>query len=201
MMEQYANDDEAKALNVTPESMVAFVQARHYEIVGTETAFLSNMLKQAMSLTEVLLRLNWELLIAGDDTGFIICDCPVAVVPPRASDEVGFLVPGSAKYLPLSRNLCLRLGEPGADRRYRKVDKESVRVINQNIAANSERFIMGSSRAQLENIVSRAGCTKIENIRRFTIEAVKSDEDGSLQKLSAQPRRYFYAKDGSDTAP
>src|SRR2546426_8401208 len=38
---------------------------------------------------------------------------------------------------------CLRLGEPGTSRKHRKIDKEAVRIVNQNIAANSERFIMG----------------------------------------------------------
>src|SRR5215472_12478565 len=138
------------------------------------------MLEQAESLSKVLLHLDWEVLVARKDTGFIICDCPVVVVPPRGSDQVGFLVPGSAKYLPLSGTLCLRLGDVGTRRTYRAIDKEAVRVINQNIAANSERFIMGPSRVQLENVVSRSGCTQIEETPRFILETVESDENGSL---------------------
>jgi hypothetical protein len=141
------------------------------------------------------------VLVASEETGFIICDSPVVVVPPKRSDQVGFLVPGSAKYLPLSRHLCLRLGEPGKYRKHRKIDKEAVRIVNQNIAANSERFVMGPSRVQLENIVSRSGSAKVDPTPRFTIETVESNDDGALQKLSAQPRRYFYPKDGAPCAP
>jgi Protein of unknown function (DUF4238) len=200
VMEKYERDT-GETLEVTPESMVESVQGKQFDIVATETAFVATMMEQAMSLTRVLLRLDWEVLVACEETGFIICDCPVAVVPPRGSDQVGFLVPGSAKYFPLSRHLCLRLGELGKSRKHRKIDKEAVRIVNQNIAANSERFIMGPSRVQLENIVLRSGSAKMESTPRFTIETVESDEDGALQKISAQPRRYFYPKNGAPCAP
>jgi hypothetical protein len=41
----------------------------------------------------------------------------------------------------------------------------------------------------------------MESMPRFTIETVKSDEDSALQKISSQPRRYFYPKDGALNAP
>jgi hypothetical protein len=200
LMEQYAQD-KGEPLKVTPESLVQFVTDKKYEIVATETAFLSTMMEQAMSLMRILLRLDWEVLVAPMETGFIICDCPVVVVPPRGSEQIGFLIPGSAKYFPLSRHLCLRLGEPGPKRRHRRIGKEEVRIVNQNIAANSERFIMGPSRVQLENVVSRSACAQAETSPRFTIETVESNEDGALQKITAQPRRYFYPKNGSCFAP
>lgn len=195
-MEQYSADT-GQDLNVTPESIVEFVQGNNYEIVATETAFLTTMMEQSMKLMNVLLQLDWEVLVANEDTGFILCDCPVAVVPPKGSGQVGFLIPGSAKYFPLSRQLCLRLGDPGRKREFRKISKLDVRIVNQNIAANSERFIMCPSKVQLENVVSRSGCAKMESTPRFIIETVEANEDGSLQKISAQPRRYFYPTDGS----
>jgi hypothetical protein len=200
VMEKYSRDT-GEPVKVTPESMVEAVQGKHLKFVATEVMFLSNMMKQATSLSELLTRLDWEVLTAPEETGFIICDCPVVVVPPKGTKEIGFLVPGSAKYMPISRYLCLRLGEPGRSRKYRTIDKESVRIVNLNIAANSERFIMGPSRQQLENIVSRSASSRIESIPRFTIETVESDDDGALQMLSAQPRRYFYPKTGAPHAP
>ena len=84
---------------------------------------------------------------------------------------------------------------------YRKLAKEDVRIINQNIAANSERFIMSPSKVQLENIVARSGSATMENTPRFIVETVQADDDGALQKICAQPRRYFYPKNGSQQAP
>jgi hypothetical protein len=37
----------------------------------------------------------------------------------------------------------------------------------------------------------------MEDTPRFVVETVESDDDSALQKMSAQPRRYFYPKDGS----
>jgi hypothetical protein len=185
-----------EAIHLTPESMVESVREKQFEIVATETTFLTNMTDQAMRLATILQQLDWEMLIASDETGFIVCDCPVAVVPPKGCNDVGFMVPGSAKYFPLSRQLCLRLGEPGKRRRLRGLDKEGVRTVNLNIAANSERFVMGPSKVQLENVVNRSGSQQIEATPRMIIETVESDDDGSLQKLVSQPRRYFYPKNG-----
>ena len=198
---EQVESETGRTVGLTPESMVEDVKERRFEIEATETAFLGTMISQAARLTRVLLQLDWEVLIASPETGFIISDCPVVVVPPRGGEQVGFVVPGSAKYFPLSRGLCLRLGEPGKRRRRRRLDKESVRMVNLNIAANSERFIMGRSRVQLENIVARSACQSIELVPRFTVEAVESDDNGSLQKLSSHPRRYFYPKNGDSCAP
>ena len=195
VMEKYARET-GEPMTVTPESMVEAVQGKHLKITATEVTFLTNMMEQATNLSKLLTRLGWEVLTASEETGFIICDCPVVVVPPKGSKEVGFLVPGSAKYMPISRHLCLRLGEPGSFRRHRKIDKDAVRIVNFNIAANSERFIMGPSRAQLENIVARSGSNQMESTPRFILETVGSDDDGALQRLSTQPRRYFYPKNG-----
>lgn len=200
LMERHARET-GEVLSVTPESMVEAVKGKQFEIVATETAFLTTMVEQAASLTKVLLQLDWEVLVASGETGFMICDCPVVVVPPKGSDQVGFVVPGSAKYFPLSRSLCLRLGDPGTRRRLRKLDKESVRIVNLNVAANSERFVMGPSRVQLENVVSRSASERIDPTPRLTVETIEPDENGSLQKLMSQPRRYFYPKNGAAQAP
>jgi Protein of unknown function (DUF4238) len=200
VLEKIARDT-GEPVTVTPESMVEWVQGKHFEIVATEATFLRNMMEQSVTLSRLLGTLDWEILVASDETGFILCDCPVVVVPPKGSAHVGFLIPGSAKYFPLTRSLCLRLGGPGRSRRSRKIDKEAVRIVNQNIAANSERFIMGPSRVQLENVVSRSGTAAMEDTPRLIVETVESDDNSALQMLVAQPRRYFYGKDGSRFAP
>jgi hypothetical protein len=60
---------------------------------------------------------------------------------------------------------------------------------------------MSPSQVQLENIVSRSGCANMDITPRFILETIQSDEDGALQKISAQPRRYFYPKNGAPHAP
>lgn len=169
VLNRYARDT-GESVEVSAESMVEAIQGKHVKFVATEIPFLRNMMEQAQTLSQLMMNLDWEILIAASGTGFLICDSPFVIVPPKGSAEVGFLIPGAVKYFPLTRSLCLRLGQPGRMRRTRNIDKETVRTINQNTAANSERFIMGPDRVQVENIVSRSKSAGREEIPRLRLK-------------------------------
>ena len=199
----FANVERAKAVmdrcaketgedsTVTPESMVKAVRDKEFEFVATESAFLSNMLNVAETIGNVLGHLDMEILVSPDDSGFVICDAPFTLVPPKDNQQVGFVIPGVVKYFPISRKMCFRAGDRGHLRAYRNVDRETVRLINHNIAANSERFIMGPHKGQLEAVVQRSASEDAEKIPRFIVETVQSDGDGSLLKNSSRPRSVF----------
>ena len=57
-------------------------------------------------------------------------------------------------------------------------------MINFNIAANSERFIMGPDKAQLVSVVLKSESVEEDTTPRFTVEAVEQDADSSLQKMT-----------------
>jgi hypothetical protein len=99
-----------ETVDVSAESMVEAIQGKHLKFTATEIPFLTNMMEQAGTLKKLIMKLEWEILVASAATGFIICDSPVVIVPPKGGDQVGFLVPGAVKYFPLTRDLCLRLG-------------------------------------------------------------------------------------------
>ena len=200
VLERYARET-GTALNTSPESMVEAVRGKHVQAVATEMPFLHNMLEQVVPIGKMIMELGWEMLVAPLETSFITCDSPVVIVPRKGEKVVGFKVPGAAKYFPLSRQLCLRLGDPIPSFLYRNVDDETVRTINQNVAANSERFIMGPARVQLEDIVSSSGSTDADASPRFTFETVEADADSSLQKMTFHARRSFYPTDGSMHGP
>jgi hypothetical protein len=188
-----------KSVNVSPEEMIEMVRDGDVRFSATEVPFLRAIFSHAQSLMKALVQLEWQVLEAPPNAGFIICDAPVTVVPPRHSTQVGFCVPGAVKYFPLSRHHCLRLGDDGFSLRYRSVSKETVQIVNYNIAANSERVIMGTEKPQLTSVVKRSGSMDEDTSPRFTVEAVDVTDEGSLQKLTFQPRRYFYGK--GDSAP
>jgi hypothetical protein len=200
VMEQYRRDT-GKTIDVSPESMVEAVHENHLEVVVNERPFIHHMFKQAESLSKLFFEaLVWEILVASAETGFILCDDPVVIVPPKGVADVGFLVPASVKYVPLTRILCLRLGDFGQTFRYRSVDSKTVSVINQNIAASSSRFIMGPVKEQLETIVLSSGSVDMDPRPRFTLETTEVTDDGSLQKITQNPRKYFYL-DNATQAP
>jgi len=89
-----------ESVEVSAESMVEAIQGKHIEFVATEIPFLRNMMEQAQTLSQLMMKLDWEILIAASGTGFLICDSPFVIVPPQGSAEVGLLVPGAVKYFP-----------------------------------------------------------------------------------------------------
>jgi hypothetical protein len=189
-----------ESVDVTPESMVDAVKGGHIEVSVSEVPWLKGMFKHAESLSKLILKFVWQILVAPPESGFITCDSPVVVVPPAGVGAVGFAIPGTVTYFPLTRRLCLRLSHNGPFG-YRHADRETVRIVNHNIAASSERFVMGAVKAQLEGIISRSRSTDQDAVPRFTLDTPQEDEDGSLQRITFNPRRYFYLKNGSGQPP
>ena len=192
ILERYTRET-GKSVAVSAESMVEAVRGGHIEVVATERPFLHGIFAHAVTVRDAIERLDWQILMAPRVTGFIMCDSPVAVVPPRGVKDVGFLVPGTVIYFPLNYSHCLRLGEADQSFSHRKVSKETVRIINYNIAANSERFVMGPEKAQLVSVIKRSESAEEDLTPRFTTESVDGS-DGPLLKMTFQPRRYFYGK-------
>jgi hypothetical protein len=86
------------------------------------------------------------------------------------------------------------MGDPDYEFSYVNGTKEYVRLINQNIAVNSERFIMGPSRTQIEHVIARSRTMEPAPSARVAVEAVQSDADGALYRVSFWPngREFFY---------
>jgi hypothetical protein len=195
-LEQYRRVTGDPAEGVTAESMVEAVRGGHLTVSVTERPFLRAMFKDVEFLARRIASFGWRIFSAPPETGFIISDYPFVVVPPREHPElVGLGLPGTIMYFPLNRALCLRMGEPDFEFSHLRISKEEVRIINQNIAVNSERFIMGRALTQLQHIIARSGTQEIHPNPRTTLAIVESDEDSSLFRCTFWPvRKYFYPK-------
>ena len=99
--------------DVTPESLVEAVGGGHIRVAVNEGPFLTHMIKQVEFLAQWISAFESEIVRAQvKTTGFIICDYPFVVVPPGEHPEaIGLGFPGTVKYFPLTRALCLRMGE------------------------------------------------------------------------------------------
>lgn len=192
MMEGYGG-----AEDVTPEGLVEAVTRGHIQVAATEIAFLTMMVRQVEFLARLIGSFGWLVISAPAGAGFILCDYPFVAVPPQADpNTVGLGIPGTVKYFPLTRRLCLRMGEPDYEFSYVNTTREYVRVINQNIAVNSERFIMGPIREQLEHVIGRSKTIAPAAAPRVVVDAVEVDEKSALYRFSFWPngRTFFYPK-------
>jgi hypothetical protein len=176
-----------------PQSMVEAVTNRHIRVTANERGFLRHMFDVATTLGNWLQNADWTFLVAPPTIGFVVCDHPFVTVPPQGSvlEGVSFGIPGSTSYFPINRHMCLKFREGDYGLQFAKADSQTVRTVNQNIAANSDRFIMGRSRSQLESIVKKSASTDFEPGERFSVEE-RTSPDESFMKFKIHPRRYFY---------
>lgn len=196
VISRYEHDTGDK-IDVSAKTMVEVIQRGGLKVAVSEVPFLKNVFKMATLVADTVLRASWEVLRASGGTGFVLCDAPVVVVPPQGVRQVGFHVPGTVTYVPLSRGDCLRLSVPRRSRlRYRDVESHIVRLVNQNIAASSERFIMGPTKLELEVIVALSGCVTTYPTPRVTYQRHAQNDDGSFDVITFNPRNYFYLPDG-----
>jgi Protein of unknown function (DUF4238) len=180
-------------LGQKPEALVDVARSGAITVEATETAFLEQMVGQVQTISELASRFRWRILEAPRTTGFITCDDPLVTVPSSICSEgdVGMAIPGSKTYFPLARRLCLELRPTNHSVGFRQIGANATRQINKNIAANSDRFIIGPNQVQLEHVVKKSGSTNTEP-DRVQVDIVRRDNDSGLLKMSTHRRRYFY---------
>ena len=195
-LEQYRRDTGDVAEDVTPESLVEAVQGGHLKVEVTERPFLQHMMSRVKVLAPWIASFEWKILSAPKETGFILCDYPFVIIPPREHpNAIGFGYPGTVKYFPLNRRLCLEMGEQDFGFSYSAATKQHVRIVNQNLAVNSERFVTSASLEQLRLIIDHSGCQGTDPNARTNVSVVQSDQEGSLMQLILWPlRKYFYPR-------
>jgi Protein of unknown function (DUF4238) len=179
-------------LGVTAESMVEAVTSGEVIAVATERPFLQNVLERSQKVAEVFRGLDIKILVSPPQVGFILSDNPVTLVS-RPGVRAGFRTPGSFIFMPLTRHLCLRLGQPGSGYGPRDIDRETVRYINENTASNSDRFVMGPLKIQLESVIRRSGSENMNNTERWTIKKALG-KGGILREVITQPRSVHYVE-------
>ena len=189
-LKEYASRT-GEELGVTAESMVEAVTSGEIRAVPTERPFLQSVLEQSEKLAELFRSLDIKILVSPPQVGFVLSDHPVTLVSPPGVRAAGFRTPGSFIFMPLARHLCLRLGQPESGYGPKNIDRETVRHINENTASNSDRFVIGPSKIQLESVVRRSGSENMNNIERWTIKKTM-EKDGILREVVVQPRRVHY---------
>jgi hypothetical protein len=139
------------------------------------------MVDTALHLAETLLTLDWVFVTAPHDLAFITSDAPFAIAPPTGAEDsraYGILTPGAASSIPLSAKTCLVIQGEGGREYYRHIQKDDARRINENVATNSMRFVIGRDMAYLERLVQRIRLSEHRWTSRFICDT--SQVDGEI---------------------
>jgi hypothetical protein len=175
-------------------SMMDAVVNQRIKASTNEKPFIENMFMMANELGLRLEGSGWTILVAPDTTAFIVCDDPFVPVPPQGAvlNGMGFDIPGTVCYFPLTKRLCLKTIHGDYGIAYQNIDSSAVRTINHNIAAHSERFVMAESRVHLGAVIARSGCEEMEPRGRYSAEVIRPDADNAFTVFTNVPGRYFY---------
>jgi hypothetical protein len=193
VMKDYATKA-GKEWKVPPERMVKAIKSGSVKFVATEMPFIKTVVEQTEFYAKVFSELNVGILISPPEVGFLLSDNPVTVVPHPRLKTAGVKSPGTFVFVPLTRSLCLRLGQPGSGTGLKDIDREAVRFINENTAINSDRFVMGPSKIQIESVIRRSGSTDVNNKPRWISMKTVDEKGGILRQSVAQPRQLHYLK-------
>ncbi|MGA7410521.1 MAG: DUF4238 domain-containing protein, partial [Bryobacteraceae bacterium] len=191
MLRRY-EESTGKTVDLSPEQMM---DTSGLEITATETPFLKQMLMTPGWLASVFEASDIQVLISPQSVGFVTCDTPVVPVPSAGLPTpygVGIAMPGAIRYFPLTHRLCLRLGQPDYGFGYRKISRKAVDVINCNVVAHSDRFVMGPNRSELLGVVEASGSTEMDAEPRIQVQSVSQTDDDGLIKMQYTAGRYFH---------
>jgi Protein of unknown function (DUF4238) len=136
------------------------------------------MIDTALHLAETLLTLDWTFVTAPADLAFITSDAPFVIAPPPGEDDYracGLLTPGAASAITLSPRKCLVIEGEGGGESYCRIQKDGARRINENVATNSARFVIGRDQAYLERLVKRIRLDQYRWTSRFVCDTREID--------------------------
>ncbi len=179
---------------VSAESMVDAVKSGEVAARATEMPFLTSLGEHAGFIAQTLAKLSLQILISPSATGFILTDNPFTIVPAAGDARVGIVNRGTFTYIPVTRVLCLRYGVARRNA-FIHLEREDVRLINQTLAVNSERFVMGPSQVQLESVIRRSESTALDSAPRFRFDKTLDKDGGILRQLTQLPRRKYFRPD------
>ena len=100
------------------------------------------------------------ILRAPANKSFVTGDSPVTLLSmDRPQQLLGFGVPGVARVMPISSEVCLASYSPGSGMVNATADRDQVRQINLAIAGQAQEFILGKSPELIASLVE-ATCAK-----------------------------------------
>jgi hypothetical protein len=189
---EFAKESGEEVDRETIEEFYKMAQNDQYDVEVPRQYIVKLMGDAAMHLAEVLLTLNWTFVSAPPNLAFITSDAPFTIAPPPDLENdwraYGVLTPGAASSIPLSPRTCLIIAGEGGKDCYGHIRKDAARHINENVAKNSDRFIIARDQPYLERLVKRARVDQHRWTSRFEFKTENIDGDLLFHVKRARPR-------------
>lgn len=151
---------------VTPEEMVEFVAKGEYDLKIHRNHSLEQMVHLAPEFANYFLQMEWAFLKAPAGSHYLTTDSSFIMLPPPDWEKnnplrmpYGILTRGARKVFPLSSRMAVVMFDHGDVVSYRDATPAMVSMINEQLAADAYRFIVGPDEQTVHSI-----CTKVRDI-------------------------------------
>lgn len=119
--------------------------------------WIKEMLQLGMDISPAFQICDWEFCVSDKPFAFITSDNPFMLIPSKPVDPfygLGLLTDGAKKVIPLNSKICLVMHEPkeNPQNKYREVDKDYFRMINNFTYKNAQRFVFSPDEGKLSKI-------------------------------------------------
>jgi hypothetical protein len=180
-LKQFEADTGESAEGISPEKYWQMIQGDEYEVDIPREYNIRLMLDATEHVAQLLLTRNWHFVRAPRDFEFITSDGPFVISPPAGYERdwraYGALTPGAAIQVPLSPSTSLIIQGEGNDILYGRINKDTARKINANVAQNSDRFTIGRNEAYVRKLVQRTRVDQYRWTSRFEFQTGDIDGD------------------------
>lgn len=155
--------------DITSEEVKNFFEKENYNISFPREFFIKHLLESYSRILPLIYGFDWFFVETEKNLNFIITDHPFFITRPEHLAPfrgVGLLTKDSEKTIPLTKKLCLIMGnlsslEEGYVEYQSLTNKELIRRINLNLVRSSNRFIYSDDRDFLEFLIKRS---KIDSV-------------------------------------
>lgn len=152
-------DETGLKSDMQPNDFLEFIKgySKDYE-VPKNIYFLHRMFSIGIKQVNLMLDMDWSFVYASPKRAFITCDNPFVLSSEGKVDRdkiVPITDPKMAKIIPLSKNVCLFIGDknnnPDTYRKFESFGGQLVRTINTFFVISSDELIIGGNK----NIIQR----------------------------------------------
>jgi hypothetical protein len=174
---------------ISAQEVFEMIRDDKYDVDIPRTYNIRLMIDIGLGIAETLLTMNWDFVAAPKEVPFITSDVPFTTAPPPGHEgSYGVLTPGAMSTVPLSDKTCLVLSGEGGRLQYGGIPKDAARTINNNVAMNSDRFVIARDRPFLEKVVARTRIDQYVWRSRYAFNA-RPDPDDPEGRLLLHARK------------
>jgi hypothetical protein len=121
--------------------------------------YVQSFFRMAWEIGDGLLKTQWTIFHAPQNSQFITSDNPVCLSIDRKLEEhetLAILLPGVVRYFPINAKICLVMTDEPVRREilHATISRREVRMINKIIYVQAQKYVLSGNRSLLESLMS-----------------------------------------------